>query len=73
MKQSRAEAKDINDYKMMEALIENNQIKVWVSSYKQKLFYLRVLVRQKIIGILQNIGLFDVVYDIYKKLKRSHG
>jgi len=72
MKQSRAEVKDVNDCKMMEALIENNQIKALIHHYKQKLFYVQILIRQKIIVVLQKIGLFDVVYSIYKKLKRFH-
>jgi len=71
MKTSRAEIRDINDCKMMEALIEDNQIKAWIHAYKQKLFYIQVLIRQKIIAVLQKLGLFDIARTLYKKIKGS--
>ena len=69
MKTNRAEVKDKNDCKMMEALIENNQFKSILNQYKQKLFYGQILLRQKIIEILQKLGIFNVARKMYRKIK----
>ena len=69
MKTSRGEEKDRNDCKMMEALIEKNRLKGLLNKLKQKIFYGQILVRQKIIHLLQQLGLFSMVRIVYRKIK----
>lgn len=67
MKKNRAETKDLNDMKMVEALLENNQIKKFLSKMKQKFLYGKIAFRQKLVNILKKIGLFEIV----KKIKQT--
>jgi len=69
MKTNRAEEKDKNDCKIMESLIENNKFKGVVNKFKQNIFYGQIVIRQKIIQLLQRIGLFDIARTMYKKIK----
>ena len=69
MKMNRAGVKDRNDCKMMEALIENNMFKSVIHQYKQKFFYGQILLRQRIIKLLQRLGVFDVARKAYRKIK----
>ncbi len=69
MKTNRAEKKDKNDCKIMEALIENDKFKGIISKLKQNIFYVQIVARQKIIQLLQQIGLFDRARVIYRKIK----
>ena len=56
----------------MKALLEDNRGRLIIYSIRQKLFYLPVLFRQKIIiRLLKKIGVFDQVRTIYRKMKRS--
>ena len=69
MKSNRDEKKDKNDCKMMEALIENNKFKGVVNKLKQSIFYGQIIIRQKSIQLLQQIGLFNITKSLYKKIK----
>jgi len=69
MKKNRNEEKDRNDCKMMEALIENDTFKTFISKSKQKYFYFKVFVRQKIIFLLKSLGIFEIVKRTLKGLK----
>lgn len=69
MKTNRNEEKDKNDCKMMEALIENNRWKEYVTKIKQSVYYEKIKLRKKIIAILQNIGLYKITRNIYRIVK----
>lgn len=69
MKINRAEEKDNNDCKMMEALIEKNRMKEFVSKIKQNIYYEKIKLKKTIIGILQNIGLYTITRAMYKAVK----
>ena len=69
MKTNRDEEKDKNDCKMMEALIENNRWKEYVTKIKQSIYYEKIKLRKKIIDILQNIGLYKITRNIYRVVK----
>ena len=69
MKKNRHEKKDINDCKMMEALIENNNLKKLINGIKQDLFYINIKARAKLIIFLKGIGLFCIAKRIYGVLK----
>ena len=71
MKSNRAEEKDINDCKMMEALIENNKFKEVLNKFQQNIYYGKVKIKRKIINILKAIGLFDRVMKFYKSIKNA--
>jgi uncharacterized protein YfeS len=69
MKTNRAQEKDKNDCRIMEALIEDNKFKGFVNKLKQNIFYGQIIIRQKIIHLLQQMGLFDLVRSMYRKIK----
>lgn len=66
MKTKRAEEKDKNDCKMMEALIENNKFKEFISKFKQNILYFRIKLRAKAMSILKSIGLYSFIKNIVR-------
>ena len=66
MKLERAESKDINDIKMMEALLDNDNFKKLIYKYKQHLNYSLIKIKQKIIVVLRFLRLFDFVKKVIK-------
>jgi hypothetical protein len=66
MKSNRNEIKDQNDCKIMEALIENDRFKEIFLRLKQKLFYVKVNTKVKIIEILTKIGIYENLRVIIK-------
>lgn len=69
LKTKRAEEKDINDCKMMEALIENNKFKELLNKFKQNIYYQRVKLRKDIFDTLKFIGLYNIIRCAYRVLK----
>ena len=69
MKKNRSEEKDINDYKMMEAVIENNKKKQFINKWKQKLFYAKIKFMHKFIDLLKQMKLYNFIRFIYRFLK----
>jgi len=69
MKKNRAEEKDRNDCKMMEALIENNGFKNLVNKWKQNFYYGKIKVKMNLIKFLKNIGLYEVIKRMVKGAK----
>ncbi len=71
MKKNRAEEKDKNDCKMMEALIENDRFKKIVNKLKQSFYYMKIKTRASLIKVLKNIGFYELTRAIYRKAKGS--
>jgi hypothetical protein len=69
MKTRRAEKKDKNDCKIMEALIENNKFKEFINKFKQNIYYSGIKVKYKVINILKIIGLYRVVRSFYRAVR----
>ena len=69
MKTKRDEEKDRNDCKMMEALIEEDKLKAFISQLKQTLYYKQIKFRQDAVLFLQKLGLFEITRMVYRKLK----
>jgi hypothetical protein len=69
MKTNRNEEKDKNDCKMMEALIENNRWKEYISKIKQNMYYGQIKLRKKIISFLQNLGLYNLSRKVYRVIR----
>lgn len=69
MKQNRAEQKDINDCKMMEALIEDNRYKEFISKLKQNILYTKIKFRAKLMSVLKTIGLYDRIKKVVRRSK----
>ena len=65
MKNNRQESKDINDCKLMEALIENNNLKKLAGKVKQNILYVKVMIRKKLISFLKISGLYSYAKLIY--------
>lgn len=72
MKTKRDEAKDRNDCKMMEALLEEDRLKIVLSQLRQNIYYKEIKFRQYTLLALQELGLFDVAKTLYRKLKGNH-
>lgn len=70
MKKNRADQKDINDYRLMESIIENNRFKEIKSKIRQNIYYGKIKFRYNIIRLLKDIGLYQNVKNVYKGLKR---
>jgi hypothetical protein len=69
MKKNRSEYKDQNDCNMMDALIDNNQIKKNINRLKQSYFYGKIKLRQNLMNCLKGIGLYNVSKIIFNQLK----
>lgn len=69
MKTKRDEEKDRNDCKIMEALIEEDRLKIFISQFQQGLYYKQIKFRQYVLSLLQKLGLFEVVRSVYRKVK----
>ena len=69
MKKNRAEEKDRNDCKIMEALIEDNKLKKFVSKFQQNILYSKIKLRAKLMGVLKSIGLYDIIKSFYNFIK----
>ena len=66
MKLIRAEEKDINDVKMMKALVSNNVFKKIFYQKKQNFYYFKIKIKQKIIITLKFIGIFEFIKKLIK-------
>ena len=71
MKQNRNEQKDINDCNIMEALIERNRLKEFISKLKQNVLYLKIKYRARLMTILRNIGIYNILKITYNQLRFS--
>ncbi len=60
--------KDINDFKMMEALIENDRFKKIVNKWKQNIYYAKIKIKSKCIELLKKIGLYEITKNIYRRI-----
>lgn len=69
MKKNRGEVKDINDCKMMEALIENNKLKQFKNKIKQNIYYGKIKLNVKIIDLLRKMKLYNFIRFIYRSIK----
>lgn len=61
MKKSRNETKDKNDCKMMEAFMENNQIKIVINRLKQNFYYIIIKLKYKFILLLKILRLHKII------------
>ncbi len=73
MKKNRNGEKDINDCKIMEALIENNAIKKKINQIKQSFFYFKIKAKKNIwefiFNVLRKTRLYYFTRIIYRKLR----
>ncbi len=71
MKRNRGGEKDINDYKMMDALIENDTLRQLISKLKQHYYYGKIKLLHKCLEFLKSINLYFVARKIYRLAKRK--
>lgn len=69
MKGNRMSIKDINDRAIMEALLDNNIVKQWVSKQRQNIFYMKLKVKNKTIALLKLVRIYKLSRYFYRKLK----
>ena len=69
MKINRAEEKDKNDCKMMEALIEENKLKELIGKLRQSVLYTKIKLRAKLMLLLKSIGLYNMMRSFYNLVK----
>ncbi len=70
MKKNRAEEKDINDCKMMEALLENNTLKQTINTLKQNIYYGKIKSRFLLLELLKKFRLYEIIKILYKAIKK---
>ena len=72
-KKVRNEKKDITDCRIMDAYLENNNLKLFMFRLKQILFYKKIIflkrTRSSLFFLLKKIGLYGVIRSIYRRLK----
>ena len=61
MKKNRGKKKDINDCKMMESLLKDDNFKKLATHFKQTMLYGRVKFRYKLILLLKFVGLYNII------------
>ncbi len=71
MKKKRGEEKDINDCKMMQALVNNNNSLLRVHKIRQNWFYLKVKLRVNLVNFLKIIKLYSLIRFTYRKIMRG--
>lgn len=70
MKINRGEAKDIVDCNSMRDMLSKNKRKVLIDKLTQYSSYYKVKARYNFIALLKKMKLFDVVYLIYKAIRK---
>ena len=66
MKKKRGEIKDKNDLKMMDALMDNNQIKKIISKWNQYLFYFKVKNKFRFMKIAKFLRIYKIARWFYR-------
>lgn len=69
-KKMRAEEKDINDCLIMEALVENNNAKRRIASFKQLLLYKRIMLKHKVFIFMQKTSFYKLARLVYRFFKK---
>lgn len=67
MKKNRAGEKDLNDLKLMDALIKNDVVGMIAGRIKQHRYYLKVKLKIKLIGWLKHLRCYDLAKALYYK------
>lgn len=70
MKKARGEKKDINDIKMMDALLSQDRLASCLAKIRQKFYYTKIKLRSKVIVLLKNLHLYEIVRTAYQKIKQ---
>ena len=72
-KEERDEEKDKNDCAIMNAYLENNNLRLFIFRIKQVLFYKKIILERRTREIsflvLRKVGLYNIVRGIYRRLK----
>lgn len=72
-KKNRNEIKDKNDCQMMVSLIEKNSFRFFLASFKQKFFYRKLIIKNRlrvlVFNVLKITGTYEVVRKIYRTLR----
>lgn len=71
MKKNRAEKKDINDCKIMQASIDNKFLQKKIVQIKQNIFYQKIIIKNTSIGLLKKTHLFRPIRSIYRLWRKS--
>lgn len=69
MKINRGEAKDIDDCKMMETLIDYNFLNKLMNKIRQNIFYQKMKIERRIISFLVTFHIYNIVRNSYRFLK----
>ena len=69
MKINRAEEKDLRDCALMQKLIIKNEHNFSFDKFKQNFFYYKSIVRFRCIKILKMIGIYKILWKLFKTLK----
>lgn len=70
MKKNRAGEKDLNDLKLMDALIKHDVIGMMFGRIKQHSYYLKVKLKIRLIGLLKHMRCYDLAKALYYKIQK---
>ena len=69
MKKARGEEKDLNDIKMMDALLDDDTFARYCAAVRQRVYYSKVKLKSKVIELLKVVKLYELVRALYQKQK----
>lgn len=73
-KKERDEEKDKNDCSIMDAYLENNNLRLFIFRTKQLLFYKKIILERRTreisFVVLRKVGLYNIIRSVYRRLKR---
>lgn len=74
MKKARGEEKDLNDIKMMDALLDDDTFARYCAGVRQRVYYSKVKLKSKVIELLKVVKLYELVRALYRKqkFKKNH-
>jgi len=72
MKKNRYEVRDRNDFKLMEALIENNSFKKLIIQTRQRFYYAKIKLKHNSLLFLKKYKLYEITRIVYRLIKRKN-
>ena len=74
-KKGRNEEKDKNDCAIMDAYLENNNLRLLIFRTNQFIFYKRIIVKRKtretLFFVLRKVGVYNIIRRFYRRLKKN--
>lgn len=69
MKKARSEEKDLNDIKIMDAMLADDTFATYYATFRQHVYYSKIKLKSKIIELLKVVKLYEFARAVYRKQK----